>query len=88
MADPEPIDLHFPVLHQYWMDSGLLGFYLLAKEAQRDHPEIEFRADETGVHLRGSGAELEIYLTDVYNILLNDYYNTSTSIQKEEKAGF
>lgn len=88
MADPEPIDLHFPVLHQYWMDSGLLGFYLLAKEAQRDHPEIEFRADETGVHLRGSGAELEIFLTDVYNILLNDYYNTSTSKQKEENAGF
>ena len=88
MADPEPIDLHFPVLHQYWMDSGLLGFYLLAKEAQRDHPKIEFRADETGVHLRGSGAELEIFLTDVYNVLLNDFYNTSTSKQKEENAGF
>ena len=70
------------------MDSGLLGFYLLAKEAQRDHPEIDFRADETGVHLRGSGTELEIFLTDVYNVLLNDYYNTSTSKQKEENAGF
>ena len=70
------------------MDSGLLGFYLLAKEAQRDHPEIDFRADETGVHLRGSGTELEIFLTDVYNVLLNDFYNTSTSKQKEKNAGF
>lgn len=82
------IDIHFPVLHQYWMDSGLLGFYFLAKDIYRSHPGIEFLLDETGVHLRGSRTDLEIFLREVYKVLLRDYYNTSTPKQKEELAGF
>lgn len=88
MKEPVPIDLHFPVLHHYWMDSGLLGFYILANDAHESHPEIEFQADENGVYLRGTGDDLETFLTEVYDILLDDYYNLSTSKQKEEEAGF
>lgn len=82
------IDYHFPVIHQYWMDSGLLGFYTLAKENEESYPKVKICADETGVHLRGSQTDLESFLYQVYEVLLQKYYNTSTEKQQEERAGF
>jgi len=78
----------FPVIHQYWMDSGLLGFYSLAKRAQRNYPDISLRADDSGVYLTGTDSRLEIFLKTVYDSLLDEYYNTSTPKQIEENAGF
>jgi len=82
------IEIHFPVVHQYWMDSGLLGFYYLANKAQKNNPDISFRADDSGVYLSGTKNKLEIFLNEVYQKLLDQYYNTSTPKQISENAGF
>jgi len=82
------LELHFPVLHQYWMDSGLLGFYSLAKRAQRNFPDISLRADDSGVYLTGTDSQLKIFLDTVLESLLDEYYNTSTPKQIEENTGF
>ncbi len=78
----------FPVIHQYWMDSGLLGFYSLAKRAQRNYSDISLRADDSGVYLTGTDSRLETFLKTVYDSLLDEYYNTSTPKQIEESTGF
>ena len=82
------IQLDFPVYHQYWMDSGLLGFYSLAKSAQENYAGVILSADDSGVHLEGTEENLQKFLEDVYQTLLNDYYNTSSPKQIEENAGF
>lgn len=88
MIKDSKLELYFPVLHQYWMDSGLLGFYSLAKRAHGDFPEISLRADDSGVYLTGTDSLLEIFLRTVYDSLLDEHYNTSTPQQIEENAGF
>lgn len=70
------------------MDSGLLGFYSLAKRARRNFSDISLRADDSGVYLTGTDSQLEIFLKTVYDSLLDEYYNTSTPQQIEENAGF
>ena len=70
------------------MDSGLLGFYSLAKRVIKDYADVSLSADDAGVHLEGTQKDLEIFLKDVYQILLDEYYNTSSPKQMEENAGF
>lgn len=92
------IDLDLPVIHQYWMDSGLLGFYYLADEALREdyvlnesqkmYPGINISVDDSGVHLKGTDDVLERFLNDVYHTLLDEFYNTSSPKQIEANAGF
>jgi len=88
MVEKSQQKLYFPVIHQYWMDSGLMGFYSLAKKMRRKYPEIKLIDDDKGVYLEGTDEQLEKFLNDVYQALLDEYYNTSSPKQIEENAGF
>ena len=54
------------------MDSGLLGFYSLAKSAQENYAGVILSADDSGVHLEGTEENLQKFLEDVYQTLFND----------------
>jgi len=89
--DNDKIDIFFPKLNHFWMDSGLLGFYNIAKE-ENQPPEVrlELVSEETsqGVFITGERQDVEKHLGKTYQELLARYYNTSSQKQKEEKSGF
>jgi len=89
--DNDKIDIFFPKLNHFWMDSGLLGFYNIAKE-ENQPPEVrlELVSEETsqGVFITGERQDVEKLLEKTYQELLARYYNTSSQKQKEEKSGF
>ena len=82
------IEVNFPKLNHFWIDSGLLGLYEIAK---KEHPEamgIEIQLKDDDVLFKGTVSNLDSFFHKTYVSLLNEYYNTSTEKQKEENAGF
>jgi hypothetical protein len=82
------MEVNFPKLNHFWMDSGLLGLYEIAK---KEHPEamgIEIQLNDDGVLFKGTESNLDSFFNKTYDYLLAAYYNTSTEKQKEENAGF
>ncbi|VVB87654.1 Uncharacterised protein [uncultured archaeon] len=82
------LEVNFPKLNHFWMDSGLLGLYRIA---QQEHPEemgIEIKLKGDGVLFKGAEKDLEDFFHKTYAALLAQYYNTSTQKQKEKNAGF
>jgi len=82
------IEVNFPKLNHFWMDSGLLGLYEIAKKEHPEDLDIEIQLKDDGVLFRGTESNLDYFFHKTYNSLLFEYYNTSTEKQKEENAGF
>ncbi len=85
---PKEREIHFPKLHHFWMDAGLIGFYELANQVPSDRWDVKISLDNFGVTLCGAIDQLQPFLEHVYAVLLDQYYNTSSEQQLAEKAGF
>lgn len=82
------IEVKFPKLNHFWMDSGLLGLYRIAKDEKPEEMGVEIHLDDNGVLFKGTETILDNFFHKTYDSLLAQYYNTSTQKQKEENAGF
>ncbi len=82
------IEVKFPKLNHFWMDSGLLGLYKISRDVNPEETRVEIKLNDDGVLFKGTEANLEKFLHNTYDSLLAQYYNTSTQKQKEKNAGF
>ncbi|MCX9083733.1 MAG: hypothetical protein OIN87_02920 [Candidatus Methanoperedens sp.] len=81
-------EVKFPKLNHFWMDSGLLGLYQIAKDEKFGDMGVEIKLNDDGVSFKGSEANLDSFFHKTYDSLLAKYYNISTQKQKDENAGF
>ncbi|MGB8215741.1 MAG: hypothetical protein WCE94_00405 [Candidatus Methanoperedens sp.] len=82
------MEVIFPKLNHFWMDSGLLGLYRIAKDEKPEEMGVEIKLYDNGVLFKGTEANLDGFFHKTYDSLLTQYYNTSTQKQKDEKMGF
>lgn len=81
----KPVEITFPKLNHFWLDSGLLGLNIMLNEVDSS---IDKTSNEGGLTLKGTEVEIQEALKKAYDLLIKRYYNTSTKNQKEEMAGF
>ncbi len=81
-------EVNFPKLNHFWMDSGLLGLYRIAKEEYPEEMGVEIELNDNGILFKGTEIDLDKFFHKTYESLLSQYYNTSTDKQKRENAGF
>ena len=48
------IEVNFPKLNHFWMDSGLLGLYEIAKKEHPEAMEIEIQLKGDGILFKGT----------------------------------
>ena len=82
------LEITFPKLSHFWMDSGLLGLYKIAKEENPSEMEIEMHLTDEGLIFKGSEDNLTALFNKAYESLLDQYYNKSTEKQKQKNEGF
>lgn len=81
----ESIELSFPKLNHFWLDSGLLGLAVLLREVDSD---IEKTIGEEGLRLKGSVNVVKKALDEAYELLINRYYNLSTKKQMDNTISY
>lgn len=81
----KPIEITFPKLNHFWLDSGLLGLVVLLREVDSD---IEKTIDEEGLRLKGSEDAVRKALDEAYELLINRYYNLSTKKQMDNTVSY
>jgi len=79
------IEITFPKLNHFWLDSGLLGFAVMLKEADDG---IEKTVSDIGLTLRGTEGEIQEALGKAYDLLIERYYNTSTKKQIDDTYSY
>ncbi|MDW7733275.1 MAG: hypothetical protein SCH66_12725 [Methanolobus sp.] len=82
------LEINFPKLSHFWMDSGLLGLYKISKEENSPEMEVEIQFTDDGLTFKGIEANLTALFDKTYWSLLDQYYNKSTEKQKQENSGF
>jgi len=75
------LELTFPKLNHFWLDSGLLGLYELLHEGK-----VPVTLDDSAMTLRGEEREIEAALDGAYDTLVARYYNLSTQRQRDNVA--
>lgn len=81
------LEITFPKLSHFWMDSGLLGLYKIA-EKENPAEEVEIHLNDEGLTFKGSEDNLTALFNKSYKSLLDQYYNKSTEKQKQNREGF
>lgn len=87
-ASPEIIELRFPKLNHFWLDSGVLGLYKIIKDIDASKFNVSVLIHSDGIVLSGLPDNIESLLKESYQILLKRYYNKSTQKQIQENSGF
>jgi hypothetical protein len=82
------VEVNFPKLSHFWMDSGLMGLYKIAKQENSPEKEVEIQLTDDGLTFKGLEANLTELFDKTYWSLLDQYYNKSTEKQKQENSGF
>lgn len=82
------IEVQFSKLSHFWMDSGLIGLYKIAKEEHPSEMGVEMHLSDDGVDFKGTEANLTLLFNKAYESLLDQYYSKSTEKQRQENAGF
>jgi hypothetical protein len=82
------IEVQFSKLSHFWMDSGLIGLYKIAKEENPSKMGVEMYLSDDGVVFKGTEANLTLLFNKAYESLLDQYYSKSTEKQRQENAGF
>lgn len=72
------IEITFPKLNHFWLDSGLLGLAVMLKEVDSS---IEKTVNDTGLTLIGTERKIQETLQKAYDLLIRRYYSTSTKKQ-------
>jgi hypothetical protein len=85
--DPS-LEITFPKLSHFWMDSGLLGLYKIAKKEKPSEIGVEMHLTDEGLTFKGTEDDLTKFFNKSYNSLLDQYYNKSTEKQKQNNEGF
>jgi len=79
------IEITFPKLNHFWLDSGLLGLIIMLEEVDNS---IEKKISDKGMTLIGAESEIQKALEKAYDLLVNRYYNTSTKKQKDDISSY
>jgi len=80
------IEVVFPKLGHFWLDSGLVG---LIKTLEVVNPnEISFEISNNELKLVGNAEDIQTYLEKTYDLLIEKYYNLSTKKQKEDTISY
>ena len=81
------LEIIFPKLSHFWMDSGLIGLYKIAKKENSSEMEVEMHLTDEGLTFKGTEDNLTALFNKSYEALLDQYYSKSTEKQKQKKAG-
>lgn len=85
----EAIELSFPKLNHFWLDSGVLGIYRIAIEVlSLQTSDVKTVIDPAGISFQGKIAEIKTLLECCYWRLLEKHYNRSTQNQIQRNEGF
>ncbi len=79
------IDLKFPKLDHFWLDSGLLGLAVLLKEVGSS---IDYTVSDEGLTLKGNENTIRKALEKAYELLIKRYYNLSTKRQIKDVTSY
>ncbi|OHE56122.1 MAG: hypothetical protein A2Z47_13440 [Thermodesulfovibrio sp. RBG_19FT_COMBO_42_12] len=85
----EIMELKFPKLNHFWLDSGVLGFYRIARDVvDMESVNIKASISSDGVSLAGTSSDLQSFMDTCYWSLLGKHYNRSNKNQRERNDGF
>ncbi len=84
----EIVEISFPKINHFWMDSGLLGLYRIAEQCNSKDSNVEITINDKGIIFKGPESSIDKFLHDTYKILLYQYYNTSSKKQIDNNAQF
>jgi len=79
------IEIVFPKLNHFWLDSGLLGLTVMLNEV---NSSIEKTINDMGLILKGTEEEIQKALTKAYDLLIERYYNLSTKKQIDTTTAY
>lgn len=82
------IEVNFPKLSHFWMDSGLIGLYKIAEHENSPDLKVEIQLTDDGLTFRGFENNLDLLFNLAYDSLLNQYYNMSTEKQIQQRDNF
>jgi len=80
MSNDTAIEVTFPKLNHFWLDSGLLGLYELLHEAENG---TLVTLDDSKLTMRGKEEAIEAALASAYDELVKKYYDLSTKRQRD-----
>jgi hypothetical protein len=79
------IEIAFPKLNHFWLDSGLLGLAVILKEVDSN---IERTVSDKGLTLKGTETEIREAMEKAYDLLIERYYDTSTKKQRDDTKAY
>lgn len=79
------MEITFPKLNHFWLDSGLLGLTVLLKETEMD---IEKTVSDAGLTLKGTEEAIQDALERAYALLIEQYYDLSTKKQRDNTQSY
>jgi hypothetical protein len=79
------IEITFPKLNHFWLDSGLLGLAVILKEVNGN---IQSAVTDVGLTMKGTEAEIREAMAKAYDLLIERYYDTSTKKQKDDTKAY
>jgi len=83
------IEIVFPKLNHFWLDSGLLGLGLILEHLKtQDHLKIEFEIIESAIKLKGPEEDINETLNRAYDLLIRTHYDTSSKKQRDDKSSY
>ena len=81
----ERIEITFPKLNHFWLDSGLLGLTVMLKEVASGIDKV---VNDEGLTLRGTEKEIQEALKKAYDLLIEQYYDLSTKKQRDDTTSY
>lgn len=81
----KPIEITFPKLNHFWLDSGLLGLAVTLKAVDSS---VEKNISDKGLTLIGTESEIQEALEKAYDLLVRIYYDTSTKKQIDNTSSY
>lgn len=79
------VEIIFPKLGHFWLDSGLVGLIQLLKEVDNNGVIV---TTEEGLKLRGSEEAIQSALEAAYDLLVKRYYDLSTKKQRDNTSSY
>ncbi|WP_286979081.1 hypothetical protein [Aminobacterium sp. UBA5514] len=85
----EILEIVFHKIGHFWQDSGLIGFKnILSKINEENDHKISIKLDEDHFVVSGTQKDIQESLNKSYDALINEYYNISTELQKQDKEKY